>query len=345
MAHQSGEKQESNEKAWYCLSTATCFLIGGLVLFNIGCFLNPNIIDSLWKHLDFRLCPWWYFVMLLLIVAFSIKRFLRIFKRGTSHVGGRSLYYYMFYLFWVSVAILVILRVEFDRTTYFSGSTIEIRTVPPGDYEYLLHLPPGYTDFGNPRPLIVFLHGAGTTNKGLDHLKKCDLWHFAKGHIEVKDFPFIIVSPMTPRHGWEPLSVKRLLEQLVHDHSRRYRIDPNRIYLTGFSMGGFGTFHTACAYPEMFAAIAPVAGGGEPEQAEKLKAVPTWAFHGDKDEVVLYESSKTMIDAMKEEGHNEAQLTTLHGAGHGIVGDVYRNPELYRWMLMHKKISVLDHAR
>jgi len=331
------EKQESNEGTWYRLSAGTWFLIVGLVLINIGFFFNPNIIDSLWQHLDFRICPWWYFALLLLIVAFSIRGFLRFRRRDASHVGGRSFYSCMFYLFWIFAAVLVILRVEFDTTTYFSGSTIEVRTVPPDDYEYLLHLPPGYTDFGNPRPLIVFLHGAGTTNKGLDHLKKCDLWHFAKGHIEVKDFPFIVVSPMTPKHGWEPLKVKRLLEQIVHDHSRRYRIDQNRIYLTGFSMGGFGTFHTACVYPEMFAAIAPVAGGGELEQANKLNDVPTWAFHGNKDEVVQYKSSKKMIDAMKEAGHNEVKLTTLHGAGHGIVGEVYRNPELYRWMLENQK--------
>lgn len=249
----------------------------------------------------------------------------------------RTVYCCIFYIFWVVAIMVVSMRIAFDAATYFTGTTMVFRQIEPGDYDYLLHLPPGYTDFGGSRPLIVFLHGAGETNKELEHLKQRDLWHFAKGHIATKDFPFIIVSPKAPKHGWEPQRVKHFVEQIVQDHSKRYRIDPQRVYLTGFSMGGFGTFHTACAYPEMFAAIVPIAGGGEPEQAEKLKTVPTWAFHGDKDDVVPYECSANMIDAIIEVGHNDVQLTTLHGVGHGIVGEVYRNPELYRWMLMHRK--------
>ena len=249
----------------------------------------------------------------------------------------RTFYCYVFYVFWVAVAGLVVLRIAFDTKTYFGGSTVAVHRVQPGEYQYLIHLPPGYTDFGNSRPLIVFLHGAGETNKGLDALKHCDLWHFARGHVATKDFPFIVVSPTTPKHGWEPQRVKNFVEQFVQDHSRRYRIDPDRVYLTGFSMGGFGTFRTACAHPEVFAAIVPIAGGGEPEQAERLKTVPTWAFHGDKDDVVPYECSANMIDRVQKLGHNDANLTTEYGAGHGIAAQVYRNPELYQWMLTHKK--------
>ena len=251
----------------------------------------------------------------------------------------RTSYRRTFCLFWVIAATLIVLRGIFDITTYFFGSTVAIRWMQSDSYQYLLHLPPGYSDFGNPRPLIVFLHGAGETNKGPDVLKQRDLWHFAKGHIEARDFPFVVVSPMTPKPDWEPQRVKHFVERIVHDHSKRYRIDPERIYLTGFSMGGYGTFHTACGYPEMFAAIAPVAGSGVPELAEKLQTVPTWAFHGDKDNVVPYECSASMIDAMIEAGHNDARLTTLRGAGHGIVDEVYRNPELYRWMLTHRKLQ------
>jgi predicted peptidase len=233
--------------------------------------------------------------------------------------------------------ILVAVRVTFDVTTYFSGSTFMEQPILPGGYPYLLRLPPGYTDFGGSRPLIVYLHGAGETNKGLDVLQNCDVWACAKEHISVKDFPFIVVSPMTPKHGWEPLHVKWFIEQIVHDPFTRCRIDPNRIYLTGVSMGGFGTFHTACAYPKMFAAIAPVCGGGEPEKAEQLKDVPTWAFHGDADDIVSYKCSAAMIEAVKKAGGAKAILTTFEGGGHGIAGEVYQNPELYRWMLMHRK--------
>jgi predicted peptidase len=142
---------------------------------------------------------------------------------------------------------------------------------------------------------------------------------------------------MTAKHGWEPQRVKYLVERLIRDSSKRYQIDPDRVYLTGFSRGGFGTFQTACAYPELFAAIVPVAGGGEPEQAVSLTTVPTWALHGEADEVVACENSTKMIDAMKKVGCREAKLTTFEGAGHGIVGNVYQNPEIYRWMLERRR--------
>jgi poly(3-hydroxybutyrate) depolymerase len=331
--------QQSNGEHWYRQSAETWFLVGGLVLFNVGCLVNPGMPDHLFQLLDFRFWHWWYFVVLLLITALSIKWFAPFRSRDNSCVGRRSHCRYILYVFWITIAMLVVLRVVFDTTTYFSGSTLTVRTHQPDTYEYLLHLPPGYTDFGKPKPLIVYLHGAGETNKGLECLKKHDLCYYAKGHITAKNFPFIVVSPATPKHGWEPVQVKRLIEQVVHDLSKRYRIDPSRIYLTGFSMGGFGTFHTASTYPEIFAAIVPVAGGGDPKQAENLRNVPIWAFHGDKDDVVPYERSAEMIDAVKESGHNDARLITLHGAGHGIVEEVYRNPELYRWMLTRRKLQ------
>ena len=249
----------------------------------------------------------------------------------------RTFYRCLFYLFWTVAATLVVLRVVFDVTTYFAGSTIAVHTVLPGNYQYLLHFPPGYTDFGDSRPLIIFLHGAGETNVELDVLQQRDLWSYVGGKIAAEDFPFIVVSPVTPKHGWDPQRVKLFVEQILQDSFMRCRINPNRVYLTGVSMGGFGTFHTACAYPEMFTAIAPICGGGDPEQAEKLKNVPTWAFHGDADDIVPYDCSAKMIEAMKETGGTEARLTTFEGGGHGIAGDVYQNPELYRWMLRHQK--------
>jgi predicted peptidase len=99
------------------------------------------------------------------------------------------------------------------------------------------------------------------------------------------------------------------------------------------SMGGFGTFRTACEFPERFTAIIPVAGGGEVERATDLKNVPTWAFHGDADNIVPYECSSKMIETMKTTNCREAKLTTLHGAGHGIMNEVYSKPEIYKWLL------------
>ena len=238
-----------------------------------------------------------------------------------------------FFLFWTASALLVTARICFDVNTYLHGATIPYEMVLPGAYPYLLHLPPGYNDFENPRPLIVYLHGAGETDKGLDVLKNCDLWHYAKGHIPKEAFPFIVVSPQTQKHGWQPRQVIRFVESIVHDPAKRFRIDPNRVYLTGFSMGGFGTFHTACEFPDVFAALVPVCGGGDPEKAKSLLDVPVWAFHGDADDVVAYDCSSNMIDAVTELGGEQARLTTLHGAGHGIADDVYKRCDLYQWLL------------
>jgi predicted peptidase len=242
-----------------------------------------------------------------------------------------------FACFWLIGIGILFGRCCYDLKTYFLGDTLVYRFVSQSGYDYLLHLPVGYTDFGGNRPLLIYLHGAGETGKDVRKLKQHDLVHYANGKIPIKDFPFIVISPMTPRHGWQPKQVIQLLDEILNDEGKRWKIDRSRIYLTGTSMGGFGTFRTACEFPERFTAIIPVAGGGEVEKAEQLKNVPAWAFHGDADDVVPYESSSKMIDAMQTVGCGEAKLTTLHGAGHGIMHEVYPKPEIYRWLLKMRK--------
>ena len=241
-----------------------------------------------------------------------------------------------FTIFWMVSAVILLYRLDFDLRVWLAGGTITVRSGNPYEYDYLLHFPKGYHDFGGKRPLIIFLHGAGETGKDVNILRTLDIFHYAKGKIDEKDFPFIVVSPMTPKHGWEPRRLIHFLDELLADKRFRYRIDQNRIYLTGFSMGGFGTFRTACEFPDRFAAIVPLAGGCEPDDAAKLQTVPTWAFHGDADDAVPYDQSKNMVSAMEDLKHPNVRLTTLHGAGHGIPDMVYTRPELYRWMLEQK---------
>jgi predicted peptidase len=106
--------------------------------------------------------------------------------------------------------------------------------------------------------------------------------------------------------------------------------------MTGFSMGGFGTWATACQYPDRFAAIAPLAGGGEADQAERLKNIPIWAFHGEKDNVVSLESNQKMVDAVRASG-GHAEFTVYPGAGHSICDMTYENPLFYEWLLAKRK--------
>lgn len=243
-----------------------------------------------------------------------------------------------FVVFWLIGLAAISVRICYDIKIYFCGTTLFYHNVSKNGYEYLLHLPKGYTDFDEPKPLIIYLHGAGETGITLSELKQRDIINCTKTP-SVEDFPFIVVSPVTPKHGWEPKRIVILLDELLSDKEKRWKIDEKRIYLTGFSMGGFGTFKVACEYPDRFAAIVPVAGGGEPEKAERLRDLPTWAFHGDADDVVPYECSSKMIEAMLDIKCKEAKLTTLKGAGHGIMYDVYSNPETYRWMLNHRRQS------
>ena len=171
-------------------------------------------------------------------------------------------------MFWLACAAIFIFRIGFDLQTYFFGSTIVVRKLSLYQYDYLLHLPRGYHDFGK-RPLIIFLHGAGETGKDVRTLQQLDIVHYAKNSVPPKDFPFIVVSPITPKHGWDSKHVVAFLDQFLADNRFRYNIDTSRIYLTGFSMGGFGTFQTACDFPDRFAAIVPLAGGGDPAKAAR----------------------------------------------------------------------------
>ncbi|MDR1477975.1 MAG: prolyl oligopeptidase family serine peptidase [Planctomycetaceae bacterium] len=255
-------------------------------------------------------------------------------KKIVEKLGKRGVL--PFVCFWLICTSVVAWRCCYDLKVYFGGETLVYRFVSQSGYDYLLHLPVGYTDFGQARPLMVFLHGAGETGKDVEILKHVDPVHYAKGNVPVKDFPFIVISPMTPQHGWQPKRVVQLLDEILADEGKRWNIDRSRIYLTGLSMGGFGTFKTACEFPEHFTAIIPVAGGCEVEHAAKLKNVPTWAFHGDADNVVRYECSADMIKAMQVAGCREAKLTTLRGAGHGIMKNVYTKPETYQWLLNTK---------
>ena len=122
--------------------------------------------------------------------------------------------------------------------------------------KYLLFLPAGYEPSGKAWPLLLFLHGAGESG---DDLAKVKL-HGPPKLIENKtrDFPCIVVSPQSPGRGWNA----DILAGLLDDLAAKYRVDKDRVYLTGLSMGGFGSWSLAAAYPDRFAAIAPICGGG-----------------------------------------------------------------------------------
>lgn len=205
--------------------------------------------------------------------------------------------------------------------------------------DYLFSLPLQYNSEGSDWPLILFLHGAGERGDDLRLLKKHGI---PKVVDEMTDFPFITVSPQCPENDWW---LNRLpdLRFLVDSIVEQYRVDSSRLYLTGLSMGGFGTWHMAVEYPELFSAIAPICGGGLgilgfPERVAEIKDLPVWAFHGEKDNIVSIEESRVLVRTLKEFGAHP-MLTIYPDAGHDSWTETYSNPELYEWFINNRKSS------
>ena len=195
--------------------------------------------------------------------------------------------------------------------------------------DYWLYLPEDY-EKQDRWPLVLFLHGAGERGSDLALVKK----HGPPKLVQAgKQFPFILVSPQCPlRRWWQPMELTALLDEIV----AKYKVDRDRIYVTGLSMGGFGTWGLAAYTPDRFAAVAPVCGGGEPYWTREFAHLPVWAFHGGKDSVVPVERSQEMVDALKEHG-GAPKFTVYPEAGHDSWTETYDNPELYKWLLGHKR--------
>jgi predicted peptidase len=179
---------------------------------------------------------------------------------------------------------------------------------------------------------MLFLHGMGERGSDLQKVKV----HGPPKIVEKQeDFPFIVVSPQCPddRLWNDDLDVLiNLLDEIVE----KYGVDKERVYLTGLSMGGFGTWALASKYPDRFAAIAPICGGGTQLMALGLRDVPIWAFHGAKDRVVPVGASERMVERINARGGN-AKLTIYPDAGHDSWTESYDNQELYDWLLEHRR--------
>lgn len=208
-----------------------------------------------------------------------------------------------------------------------AGITVTV----PVTINYLEALPEGYAADATKRwPLVIFLHGSG--ERGAD-LRKVAKHGPPKLVEEGRALPFILLSPQCPAGQWWDLAA---LDVWLDEVARKYRVDPRRIYLTGLSMGGFGTWGWAQRSPERFAAILPVCGGGDPKAGVKLKDLPTWAFHGAKDKTVLPEKTEEMIAAIKEAG-GEPRLTMYPEAAHDSWTETYANEEVFAWMLAQRR--------
>ncbi|WP_158222704.1 family 43 glycosylhydrolase [Rhodopirellula sp. MGV] len=206
--------------------------------------------------------------------------------------------------------------------------------------DYLLYLPKNYeANSGERYPLVLFLHGAGERGNNLDLVKK----HGPPKLVEAgQQFPFVLVSPQCPTdQTWDQPTLSGLLDEIIATHS----IDVDRVYLTGLSMGGYGTWDLGLAQPERFAAIAPICGGGELLQVllvpsakrEVLQQLPVRVFHGGKDPVVPVGESERMVEGLKRLGAKDVELTVYPEASHDSWTQTYDNPAFFDWMLKQNR--------
>ncbi len=204
---------------------------------------------------------------------------------------------------------------------------------PPGEQRvfaaqnlnYLVSLPEGYPDNTSPSPLLLFLHGGDGSNTKHHPRKYAD-----QAKLE---FPFIVVAPHCNQAcRWSEVDFDSLLEEVIRD----YRVDKNRIYITGYSMGGYGTWRAISKFPDRFAAAAPIAGGGNTKTVCNAKSMAVRAYHGDKDSVTPYSGSRQLIKTLKGCGA-KAELLTIKNGDHWIWPDLFQDADFYSWLLKQSR--------
>jgi len=199
-------------------------------------------------------------------------------------------------------------------------------------------------------PLVIFLHGAGERGSDNDLQLVHGVKDFANSESR-KSYPCFLIAPQCPNEkkwaevDWSADSHQRpekpsdpatLLLKLIDSLPTQLPIDTNRIYITGLSMGGYGTWDLIARKPDLFAAAVPVCGGGDEKDASIISKIPIWAFHGSKDTVVKPQRSTNMIEAIKKAGGNP-KLTLYPEVGHNSWVNAYSDPEMLKWLFNQKK--------
>ncbi len=209
---------------------------------------------------------------------------------------------------------------------------------------YRLHVP-AELDPEEAYPLILFLHGAGERGDDNELQLLHGAWDILDFTIE-NDVPAFILAPQCPAEAkWVDIPWNRLLERMPEAPSApmrlvielmdaliaEYPIDEGRIYVTGLSMGGYGTWDIVQRVPGRFAAALPICGGGDPAQAARIRHVPIWAFHGSNDTIVPLRQTLDMIDALEAAGGSPS-YTVYGGVGHDAWSRTYSNEDVLWWL-------------
>ncbi|HEX5218516.1 MAG TPA: prolyl oligopeptidase family serine peptidase [Verrucomicrobiae bacterium] len=242
----------------------------------------------------------------------------------------------LFHLFLGLIASLLFMKANAQIGSPITSATLDWKVNRSGELKYLLYLPPDYKESDGKRwPLMLFLHGAGERGSDVQRVAIHGPLSLVK---QGTNFPFIIVAPQCPSGQiWENEPLLQLLDSVEKQH----RVDEKRIYLTGLSMGGYGTWKLGLAQPSKFAAIAPICGGcnmievilGPRDKADAFKSLPIWAFHGAKDDVVPLSESERVVEGLRKGGVKEVKFTVYPDTKHDSWKEAYKTPALYEWML------------
>ena len=203
----------------------------------------------------------------------------------------------------------------------------------------LVFLPRDYRRDANRQwPLLLYLHGAAYRGEDPNLVLSSGLPSIV--YQEKDDFPFILVCPQCPANTWWSDHLPAL-DVLLKDIGDRYAVDPLQVQVTGSSMGGYGVWHLGVSFPNRFAALVPLCGGGSwfygfPERVRLLKNVPVWAFHGEDDVIIPPRESAVLVDELNQAG-GQARLEVLQRTGHDAWRQVYRRADLFEWMLSQRR--------
>lgn len=240
------------------------------------------------------------------------------------------------------------------------GFATHVTNTARGPHRFYVYRPPttalGELAPTQKLPVIVYLHGGG--ERGRDGLMATQVGLGPVVQASLGFFPFVVVFPQcAPDSFWALPEMAERAMQAVDVALREYNGDPDRIYVTGNSMGGFGTYYLAARYPGRFAALAPICGGVKPppwvripaearlidldrdpyaQMAAKLGQTPTWIFHGKRDPLVPVAMSRKMAMALKQAG-GIVRYTEWPNTGHAAEEPTYSNPELFQWFLRQRR--------
>ena len=244
---------------------------------------------------------------------------------------------------------------------YFAtGTTAKAETAQNAEFEameyedaagakllYRLLKPADVNASGGKHPLLLFLHGAG--ERGADN--RAQLEHGKEMmQTAAREYGAIVLAPQCPQGrkwaevDWSKLTHKmpekpsrpmRLTLELIAKMQKQYPIDPDRLYVMGLSMGGYGTWDIIQRKPDLFAAAVPICGGGDVAAADRIKAA-VWAFHGDKDTAVPVIRSRKMIQAIRAAG-GKPKYTEYPGVGHNSWDAAFKDPEMLKWLFSHRR--------